>query len=336
MNTFTETCPSLEDLAAFLDGGLSGDERARIVAHLADCPACYEVFTEAARFKISEEEEEEEEPAPSGEIEANPPAKVIPFPKRPIVRLISSIAAVLAMVAVAVPLYQQHYAMPNLTSQELVSVGATGKATQDGFWSQWTNRGDTQDVSMMSEPHEFLLGAHLVDLRLGLLREDKQAADDALARIYGHLTELGTRTARAASFYASAREQLWNGHLPQNFLQQVDQTEASLRSEEYPYLDFGKWAEAGRLSALNQDPDFFQSPKSRKFLENFLHHELKDLEAEAPEVATDLEGIQETLASAAPSSLPYEDLQARFEKILTFYQNQAEQGLGPVGLSPAP
>ena len=53
-------CPPLEDLAAFLDGNLPEDGRARVTAHLADCERCYEVFAGAARFQ--------EDSAPKGRV----------------------------------------------------------------------------------------------------------------------------------------------------------------------------------------------------------------------------------------------------------------------------
>lgn len=338
MNTSTETCPSLEDLAAFLEGRLSGDERARIVAHLADCPDCYEIFAEAARFELSEEEVEKDKAAaavievPREPMEDPPQGKVIPFPSRPIFRWVSSIAAALAVVALGIPLYQQYYTIPELNSQELVSHGLSEKAAQDKFWSQWTTRGAVDGTAFVST-HELLLGAHLVDLRLSLTRRDEQGMDYAFARINGHLEEIGPRADEQAKFYAAARDQLSKGKLPQDFPQQAEQVEASLKADEYPYLAFGKWLEAGRLSALNQSPAFFQDPENRKFLQTFLRHELKDLE---PEVSPTLEEIRKTLSKADPSSLPYQKLQQQFEKILTFYQEQSEEELAPAGLSPAP
>jgi hypothetical protein len=41
-------CPTDEEIAAFLDGGLAAGERARITAHLAGCESCFEVFAGAA------------------------------------------------------------------------------------------------------------------------------------------------------------------------------------------------------------------------------------------------------------------------------------------------
>lgn len=44
------SCPSAMELAAFAEGRLSGDERARVVAHLADCAWCREVAGDTMRF----------------------------------------------------------------------------------------------------------------------------------------------------------------------------------------------------------------------------------------------------------------------------------------------
>jgi hypothetical protein len=49
-----QTCPSLEDIAAFLDGRVTADERARLIRHLADCPTCLAVFAGAAQFLAEE------------------------------------------------------------------------------------------------------------------------------------------------------------------------------------------------------------------------------------------------------------------------------------------
>jgi DNA-binding winged helix-turn-helix (wHTH) protein len=257
-------------------------------------------------------------------METPPPGKVLPFRSRPVFRWASSVAAALATVALSLPLYQQYYIPPELSSRQLVGSGLGGTPAQDDFWSQWDKRGSVEDVSVESSPHELLLGAQLVDLRLSLVRNNIQAADEALARINGHLYELGPQAAEAASFNMNARQGLSNGQLPQNFLQQAEWMEASLRPEEYPYIVFGKWTEAGRLSSLTSSPEFFQSEENRKFLRAFLHQEVRNLD---PEVATDLMEIQETLASADPSSLPYRELQQQFEKILAFYQNRSEEGL---------
>jgi hypothetical protein len=43
------SCPTEEEIAAFFDCMAATGERRRIVAHLARCESCYEVFAGAAR-----------------------------------------------------------------------------------------------------------------------------------------------------------------------------------------------------------------------------------------------------------------------------------------------
>lgn len=338
MNTSTETCPSLEDLAAFLEGRLSGDKRARIVAHLADCPDCYEIFAEAARFELSEEGKVED-PDPPAVIEVprepmeDPPAgKVIPFPSRPVFRWVSSIAAVLAMVALGIPLYKQYYTMPQINSAELVTPAVSEKAAEDPFWSDFAERGSGDDAGSSTIPHEVLLGAHALNLRLSLSRDDQDRALNDLAGINDHIGKIGLLPDQTEA-YLRIQTQIADGKPARQFLREADRIEATLPVEEDPYFALGKWVEAGRLAALAENPEFFQASENRKFLRAFLHHERKDLE---PDVETDLKEIRKTLSKADPSSLPYQELQQQFAEILTFYQNKSKEDLVPAGPSSAP
>ena len=43
------TCPSEELLAAFIDGRLSGAPRQQMLAHLNDCPHCYQHWREVTQ-----------------------------------------------------------------------------------------------------------------------------------------------------------------------------------------------------------------------------------------------------------------------------------------------
>jgi hypothetical protein len=326
MNTSTEICPSLEDLAAFLDGRLSGDERARVVTHLADCPSCYEVFAEAARYQLEEEEEEEEEAdlleavgVSREQVPAGAPATVVPFPRRRVIRWIPSIAAMLAVSLAAIPLYQQYYKMPEMRSAELVNPAVAGIATQDTFWDEFIKRGEGDGASLASVPHDVLLGAHDLDLHLSLGRNDRESALDDLTSINKHISAIGLLPDQAKA-YVEIQRQIADGAPLGNFLRKAEQIGASLTVEEDPYLAFGKWLEAGRLAALAESPDFFQVPENQKFPRAFLHHEVNNLD---PEVARTLGDIKETLDRTAPSSLPYQDLRKQFESILTHYEEES-------------
>jgi hypothetical protein len=263
-------------------------------------------------------------------MEAPPPGKVIPFPSRPIFRWVSSIAAALAVVALGVPLYQQYYTMPQISSAQLVSAAVSENAVEDRFWSDLVTRGGGpgQDAGSSINPHEVLLGSHALNLHLSLRRGDQERALNDLAGISDHIGQIGLLPAQA-EVYSRIQNQIADGKPARQFLREAEQVEASLPVEDDPYFAFGKWVEAGRLAALAGRPEFFQAPENRKFLRAFLHHGPRDNNLD-PEVATVLEEIQETLASTDPSSLPYQKLQQQFEKILTFYQNKSEEGLAPV------
>jgi len=58
MMPVTETCVTPTDLAAFLEGNLTGEERDRTVRHLNHCPDCFERYIGAARLLDAIEEEE--------------------------------------------------------------------------------------------------------------------------------------------------------------------------------------------------------------------------------------------------------------------------------------
>ncbi|HWM92494.1 MAG TPA: sigma-70 family RNA polymerase sigma factor [Thermoanaerobaculia bacterium] len=58
MKAVTETCVTPTDLAVFLEGSLTGEERDRMVRHLNHCPDCFERYIGAARLLDAIEEEE--------------------------------------------------------------------------------------------------------------------------------------------------------------------------------------------------------------------------------------------------------------------------------------
>jgi hypothetical protein len=320
INTSTGACPSLEEIAAFLQGRLSEERRARVESHIADCPDCYEVFAEAALFQKMEEEE-------GSEPVRAPASQVIPFPER---RLRSwkapaSIAAVFAVGLATGLLYQRYTRMPEMVSAQIINPAVVEKAGEDRFWEQWSSRGHGSDSGSVSNVPKLLLGAHLVDLGIHLARNDKESALDDLARINGTIQELGSPVpGELVTSYLKLQAEIVAQKQPRDFVRQAADAEASLTQafpvEKSPYLAFGKWTEAGRLSALTGSPDFFVAPESRKFLRVFLHEERENLDEP---VVTALDEIQQTLETSEPSSLPYPKLRELFESVLTHYQRKA-------------
>jgi hypothetical protein len=332
MNTATGICPSLEEIAAFLDGRLTGEDRARMVAHLADCPSCYEVFAEAARFQLEEEEEEAEDPP---EV-ALPAAVVVPFlRKRPLPWIApASIAAMLVIGLAALPLYQwysQSYnqrdddPMPKMISAELVSPELVKRAGGDEFWSKGTTRGTGKTQETFITTAEFLVGAHLVDLQLALARNDGDAALGRFLPLINQNTTNAMIPEPQRKFYsktALGRLQSPTAQ-PRDLLPDADRTERSLDEGTSWPLAFGKWAEAGRLAASVQESGFFQDEKNRELLRWLLRNKANENVILDPEVVQALEKIRDLVDSSKASALPYGELETQLTSILDHYKSES-------------
>src|ERR1700728_235890 len=174
----TAPCPSLEDLAAFLDGGdeLSAERRREIVEHLAACEECYEVFAGAA---ASLDEAPEVAAAPATE-EASPlPGIVRPFerPPRPrrrgVVTGIAAAIAALLLAALGVTYLLRRDAASQMTSAQLVAaIGPpTGSVPPIAFpWGLRLRGGGGEDNLTLVAPEleSFQLGVRELDLRQAL------------------------------------------------------------------------------------------------------------------------------------------------------------------------
>ncbi len=323
MNALAETCPPLEDIAAFLDRKLFGEERDRFVAHLVGCEECYPVFADAARFQL-EESGELEEPLESAE--AKPAvevlAPVVPFRRRAVLRWALPLAAMLLVGLATLPLYLRSLEMPPMRSSELVDPAALAKVPLDEFWS--TMRGDSGAAILDSNPFEFLAGAHLVDLRLALARDDADGAVDFLSRINKSMENLFLVDTARASFL-EMHSQLHTGKTtPKALIERVDRTEAELEEvlRGSAFLAFGKWSEAGRLSSVAGDPGFFERDENRRFSTWILRNaEEQGLDED---VTQGVQKIRDTFEDSASSSLPFPDLEKQFAGILQHYQREAD------------
>ena len=323
MNAVTDTCPPLEDIAAFLDGKLSEGERARIVAHLADCESCYSVFAGAARFQLEEEDEADKE--------SEEAAVVVPFRRRNHLPWIAAaaLAALLLIGLALIPrLYRAYETMPVFASAELVPEGvlASAEATR---WTEGITRGDP-GLSDTYKAAEFLVGVHLVDLHLALSREEDEEGREA----YDVLVGIGNNLKNfilppeEAQFYERARTEILAGKDPNTLAVEAAQAEASLTKvladAESPYLEFGKWVEAGRLSSRARQPSFFENDQNHRFLRWLLRN--ADKEELDAKVVQDLEQIRDLLDEAEPPKFPHDGLARRFTSILRYYEGESRSG----------
>ena len=323
MNAVTETCPPLEDLAAFLDGRLSEGERARIVAHLADCESCYAVFAGAARFQL---EEDEESRAPKA-AEDEAPAPVVPLRRRTAaVRWALPLAALLVLGLATIPLYLRYSQMPQIVAADLVD---SRLATAEP-WSEGDTRG-AGDLGEAYDAYELLVGVQLVDLHLTLARnDDPQRVLDVLSRINKYMAGFVVAP-EEAEFYDQAREHILAGKPPADLSEDAARQEASLTQSmeeiDSAYLAFGKWTEAGRLAAVDQQAAFFDDGDNRRFLGWLIRNE-EDQHLEEGVVRA-LKEIRGILEDRDRQTLPYDALRERFVAILRHYENEARAGSSP-------
>jgi hypothetical protein len=320
MNALADTCPPLEDIAAFLDGTLSEGDRARVISHLADCSSCYAVFSGAARFQLEEEgtiPERSEEPAKAEEALA----PVVPLRRRAVQRWALPLAAVLVLGLATIPLYQRYNRMPEMLSAEFLDPAALkGVPTND--WMD-VPRGGPDASPLVTGPFEVLLGAHLVDLRVNLARGDREESLNALSWINKRMQGLLFVDDQAA-FYEKAlgdldmKKRTLEEVAPETARAEADLTEIFADS---PYLAFGKWTEAGRLSARARNAVFFENRENRRLPGWLLRNAQEDLDEE---VLPTLKRIRGVLEDTDPSQLPYDDLAKQFKAILDHYQREAD------------
>lgn len=313
MNSAIETCPTLEDLATFLDGKLAGKERSRVVSHLADCESCYAVFADAARLQLEDEEQG---------------ASVVPFPRDRFPRWAWPIAAMLALSTAAIPLYLSYNRTPVIMSATIL-VGPfdvlSEEDLRDRLWLPVTRSGDKRGATV-DAPAEFLVGAHLVDLRLALKQNDKEVSLDVLSFINAHMKSIGFVQEEAKSFL-ELHARVNNDRPPRELLRQAEDTEARLTERlsvppYFSFLAFGKWTEAGRLYAQAGNPEFFDNRENRR-LPGWLIRKAED-EALDGEVVASLGEIRDLIDKSNSPAYPYPVLADKFKDILDHYQTEAD------------
>lgn len=256
-------CPPLEDLAAFLDGRLSGEERARMTAHLADCERCYEVFAGAVRFQ--------EDSRPKGGV-------ILPFVKGdPVPWWKATAMAASALLAVGLGSfigYQAFIAQPEMVVADLIEPLQSQEAANQ-LYDYSTYRGPGSEEYTLSYRPSFMVGVFLVDLRLSLAAGNMEPleglfleiANEIEAASFGLMENESTR-------YRSLRDQIQDGNRSAALLRQLQEEapemEARLSGDQSMIdpkaLAFGKWTEAARLAAVTRTPDFFDKRANWRFL----------------------------------------------------------------------
>lgn len=311
--------PSDEELAAYIDGALSKEEAARVTQHLASCPSCYEIYSETLSFQL------ESEPVPSkGTVLDFPAGRRSPAPS-PGWQLAA--AAALLILGTGIGWYSFQSALlgppPKLVVAQVTPPPVQNHPINELVWNHRRFRGgeDRDQLEVDLERQSFQVGALLVDFRLSTEAKAVQDAFDAwqaigkVVREVDLMEEVGNRIlAEAASIKSQGSLQ---EIATRSAATEVELGDSALIPE---YLDFGKWVEAGRVSALTKDGAFFQDRKNRRFLAYVLRN--KEIKL-SPETRSKLEEIAQIWDKGSLSRKDLESIAKHLQFVLDQYDFKA-------------
>jgi hypothetical protein len=310
-----ETCPTLEDIAAFLDGRLSAGERLRLTQHLADCRTCLEVLAGAADFLASEEASAAEEQEVAAGLETPPSSPPLPF-RRPHAapaspwgkRLGYGLAAAAALAAAAVPVWWYYTWQPALAAG-LVKASThypekqAAQALAAHLYEEPTLRGaGSNRADSSSLKQAFMLGVELVDLRVALEANDPKPTAPVAQRIWSRLQDSFVDRG-AVSLYQEAMGVEESHQAPRALLTRANLAEEKVAEAfSLTYLPLGRWAEAARLAASmpDGDQDFLKSYETRRFLAWVLEQKEESLDDATQD---EVKALRARLSSARSAGL---------------------------------
>lgn len=282
------------DLARFIDGTLSDEERAGAVAHLSASEADAELLADAA-YLLRDLEAAEGAPAQGGAESGHPHTddadtgrdpKVVPLrPPSTERRWRRAPARWLALAAVLAGVLLVPLALSRRGPADAGEFAALLASRQAGLPAGWTDerpwrvtRGGAGDP-LTEEARAARLGALHVDLELAAAGRDAEQTQLLAAQIEQMLGAVpGSGTVVPTYRQIAARA----GQPPENvedLLEEGRETVAMFVDEELFRL--GAWAEAARIAARSRDAAFFRARASRKMLDRAAEMPALDQESRA-------------------------------------------------------
>jgi hypothetical protein len=306
--------PELEELAALIDGRLSAERAARVRAHLASCEECREVFFETVDF-VREEE--------------GRGSNLHPFERpRPAPTLRSRLkyalpAAALLAAGLGFALFE-YQATPEFALARFASD--LRSAQQEPAYHDVRNRGIDSSDHGQSAAQSFQLGVALDNFQVSLERENRDQAQASLAKING-LNDILEPAEKIKNFYRALNSKMPGSLRP--YAGQANEMAQRFREEGSPadlhYLDFGMWAEAGKLASSVEDASFLTSRYNRRFATHLQRQLKEDGDSLPPEVQGPLQQIEQTLDRDPLRADDYRRLAEQYERIMEFYDRTAKQ-----------
>jgi hypothetical protein len=311
-----ESCPTDEELAAYIDGTLGKKDRERVAEHLASCEDCWAIYMGTVRFLL------ETEPAAEAEAAAR---NVVAFPspeqRRHLWRWAAA-AAGLLLVAGGGGGYYLAGPLPALVTAAVTPPVQNAAGLTGSLWRGPTYRGGGEEgAETPLDTASFQMGVQLVNLQATLAAGRGEDAQDIVARI---LTILKDQlfVQELTKGYTAITVAIENGTPPRTLAGQAGQLAAQAREVfDVPRLDFGQWVEASRLAALGGQASFFARGDSRAFLRRLLWRQklgLGEMKL-GPAIRQDLAGISDLLEKRSLDPTDYTKLSHRLTAILRIY-----------------
>lgn len=269
--------PGDERLAAFVDGRLPSRERERIVAHLASCEECFEVFSGTVGVQTEEAEESESVVSPPYW-----PAKRALW-RRPVVwrrwMPAAALAAAAAVTVVIMAPWERSSPASELPVKVLASTvtGADTAATvKQGIDAHGWRQTLGPESLGTAEATAFSLGVRVVELEVALTAGDRASSEILTYRVDSLLrnVELGEVVGHTYFSGPGGLRDLLGEQVPTTALldlhREADMILSSRSDEGQSFVDpfwyaFGKWAEAGYLAAVTGREGHFRSPEHQRF-----------------------------------------------------------------------
>lgn len=258
-----DSSDDLELIAAFIDGRLTGDDRARAVKLLAESDEALELFTNSLR-------DQQNVSAPN----------VIPLSSvrsRRRWRVVAPIAAAAALAIVAIPTLYRHGAQnqsaSSFTAVVVDDAGFAG-ALRPGWDQRWsmTRGDDTPVVVRTASPQEnrlaFRLGVRSLDLQIALSHGDTALATRLAGEMVTNLKGIGFSDLVGTS-YGDLKTRIATDNREQ-LLERATRAEHDLRellgTSVQPVYTLGQWSAAAELAAEARNAAFFASKGSMSVL----------------------------------------------------------------------
>ncbi len=278
--------PDLEDLAAYLDGRLSGALKARVEERLARDEDYYEVFLENVRYQQEMEEIRQREEGGGTVV-----APAVWWRSRRAVAVAAPLAAAATLVAVIG--LSKLMGDPS-TGEWVAGLNAPTIVGLDNWsdpgWHKMRGVGHPEPLDPDQQRRQevaFRIGTHAVDLRVTLTAGDRGAASGQAAQLYRWigandlllpLTEVCANLQQAIETENLDALRTQTDTLEDLLAENLEDTPEAGR------YAVGKWNEAGRLAALTGNEDvlarIFRRRGVAQGIEEIERH-LGDLEAAA-------------------------------------------------------